>query len=120
MSDQPQSNYDEVRVVDPQTGGEKGSKLAKFSLIPAKFLWDLAEHYGKGEQKYAARNWQKAYDWELAIDAHDRHYNLWLQGEDIDNETGSHNLVAACWHLIALWWFQRNNKGTDSVREFNK
>ena len=130
MSDKPQSNYDEVRVVDPQTGGEKGSKLAKFSLIPAKFLWDLAEHYGKGMVKYAARNWQRGYLWSLSVDAHDRHWNLWLQGEDYDvcheicaadckEHTGSHHLVAAVWHLIALWWFQRNSKGTDDIREWN-
>lgn len=42
----------EVRVVDPTTGGEKGSKLARFSLIPPEFLWALAEHYGKGANKY--------------------------------------------------------------------
>lgn len=42
----------EVRVVDPTTGGEKGSKLARFSLIPPEFLWALAEHYGKGAAKY--------------------------------------------------------------------
>lgn len=121
---------EEVRVVDPNTGGEKGSKLAKFSLIPAKFLWDLAEHYGKGMKKYAARNWERGYDWALSVDAHDRHWNLWLQGEDYDvcrpdcpsecgEHTGSHHLVAACWHLIALWWFQRHNKGNDTVRQSN-
>jgi hypothetical protein len=43
---------EETRVVDPNTGGEKGSKLAMFSLIPSEFLWALAEHYGTGAKKY--------------------------------------------------------------------
>lgn len=121
----------EAIVTDPETGGQKASKLAKFSLIPVSFLWDLAEHYGKGMVKYAARNWQRGYNWSLSQDAHDRHWALWLMGEDYDicrptcptdckDHTGSHHLVAAAWHVIALWWFQRNGKGTDDIREWNK
>lgn len=106
----------EIRVTDPITGGEKGSKLAMFSLIPKDFLWALAEHYGKGARKYAPRNWQKGYKWSLTVDAAERHWNAWLLGEDDDPETGSSHLVAAAWHVIALWWFQRNGRGTDDVR----
>lgn len=42
----------EIRTIDPITGGEKGMKLARFSLIPPDFLLALAEHYGKGARKY--------------------------------------------------------------------
>lgn len=42
----------EIRTTDPITGGQKGSKLARFSLVPADFLWSLAEHYGRGALKY--------------------------------------------------------------------
>ena len=44
---------EELRIVDPNTGGAKGTKIARFSLIPSEFLWALAEHYGKGARKYA-------------------------------------------------------------------
>lgn len=106
----------EVRTVDPTTGGEKGAKLARFSLIPADFLWALAEHYGVGSRKYADRNWEKGYRWSLSLDAHSRHLNQWMLGETHDIETGSHHLVAAAWHLIALWWYDRHKKGTDDIR----
>lgn len=106
----------EVRVVDPKTGGEKGAKLAKFSLIPADWLWALAEHYGKGALKYASRNWERGYAWSLSLDASQRHLSEWLQGEDTDEETGSSHLVAAAWHLIALWVFHRRGLGTDDIR----
>lgn len=106
----------EVRVVDPKTGGEKGSKLARFSLIPADFLWALAEHYGRGARKYEDRNWERGYKWSLTLDAHERHLKQWLLGEDNDEETGSSHLVAAAWHLVALWWFHRHNRGTDDIR----
>lgn len=105
----------EVRVVDPKSGGEKGSKLARFSLIPADWLWALAEHYGRGARKYADRNWEKGYLWYLSEDAFMRHYGQWKMGEDVDEETGSHHLICAAWHLIALWWFQKHGKGTDDI-----
>jgi hypothetical protein len=107
---------EEVRVVDPNTGGEKGAKLARFSLIPAGFLWALAEHYGQGAKKYSDRNWERGYKWSLSLDAHSRHLNQWLLGETNDSETGSNHLVAAAWHLIALWFFSVYGKGTDDIR----
>jgi len=106
----------EVRIKDPNTGAEKGSKLAMFSLIPSEWLWTLAEHYGKGAKKYAKRNWEAGYAWSLSEDAFKRHFEQWKQGEDIDEETGSNHLISAAWHLIALYCFQTWGKGTDDIR----
>jgi hypothetical protein len=107
---------EEVRIVDPVTGGQKGSKLQRFSLIPAEFLWALAEHYGLGARKYDDRNWERGYKWSLSQDAHDRHLNTWLRGEDCDPETGTNHLIAAAWHLVALFIFQLRGLGTDDIR----
>lgn len=41
----------EVRVTDPETGGQKGQKPARFDLIPPA-IWEVAELYGKGAAKY--------------------------------------------------------------------
>lgn len=106
----------EVRVVDPVSGGEKGAKEARFSLIPREFLWELACHYGRGARKYADRNWERGYKWSLSQDAMERHFNQWLLGEDNDQETGTNHLVCALWHLIALYTFSRRNLGTDDIR----
>jgi hypothetical protein len=108
----------EVRVTDPITGGEKGQKPQRFSLIPIQFLWALATHYGIGGQKYADRNWERGYAWSLSLDAHGRHLAAFLNGERDDIETGSHHLIAAIWHLIALYIFDVRNLGTDDVREW--
>lgn len=107
---------EEVRITDPTTGGQKGSKLARFSLIPAEFLWALAEHYGIGAKKYDDRNWERGYKWSLSQDAHDRHFNQWLRGEDKDQETGTNHLIAAAWHLVALYIYQLRGLGTDDIR----
>lgn len=107
----------ETIVTDPKTGGQKGQKLARFSLIPRELLWALAEHYGLGARKYADRNWERGYNWSLSLDASERHLNQWLLGEDTDAETGSNHLVAAIWHLVALFVFQRRGLGTDDIRQ---
>lgn len=106
---------EEIRTVDPVTGGEKGSKLARFSLVPPEFLWALAEHYGKGAFKYADRNWERGYKWGLSIDALERHLTQWKMGERTDQETGSSHLIAAAWHCIALFIFELRGLGTNDV-----
>lgn len=105
----------ETMQTDPTTGGRKGSKLARFSLIPPDFLWALAEHYGKGARKYEDRNWQRGYNWSLSLDALERHLTLWKGGETHDPETDTHHLVCVAWHAIALWWFQQWRVGTNDV-----
>lgn len=106
----------ETRITDPTTGGQKGSKLARFSLIPPDFLWALAEHYGLGARKYADRNWERGYKWSLSVDALLRHLMAWLNGESNDAETGSSHLIAVAWHACALFVFERRQLGTDDVR----
>jgi hypothetical protein len=105
----------EVRVTDPLTGGQKGQKLQRFSLIPPEFLWQLAEHYGKGAFKYADRNWEKGYKWSLTVDAMERHWNQFKMGERYDPETKSHHLIAAAWHVVALFIYDVRGLGTNDV-----
>jgi len=116
----------EVKVVDSKTGGVKGTKLARFSLIPSEFLWALAEHYGVGARKYAQRNWERGYAWSLTVDAMQRHVHKFLMGErydahlpdcppDCTEHTGSHHLIAAAWHCVALYTFDTRRIGTNDV-----
>lgn len=107
---------EEVRVTDPTTGGQKGTKLARFSLIPPEFLWALAEHYGKGALKYDDRNWEKGYKWSLTADALERHWTQFKLGEDVDSETGSHHLLAVAWHAAALFIFWMRGLGTNDLQ----
>lgn len=105
----------EVRVVDPNSGGEKGTKLGRFDLVPPEALWELAEHYGKGCNKYSPRNWEKGYAWSLSFSALMRHLYQWVMGEKYDKETGTHHLIAVAWHAFALFTFDLRGLGTDDV-----
>ena len=108
---------DEVRVTDPVTGGQKGSKLARFDLLPWDIIWQDAEHYGKGAEKYDARNWEKGYSWSLSIAALSRHLASFCRGEDIDPETGSHHLAAVRFHAAALMRFGKTHPELDDRGE---
>jgi hypothetical protein len=111
----PGSEPKEVRVTDPDTGGQKCSKLARFDLLPADQLWQLAEHYGKAvvSGKYADRNWEKGYNWSLSYAAGMRHANKFWMGEDIDQPTGSKHVIAAAWHFLALAEFMDTHPEKD-------
>lgn len=104
----------EVRVRNEQTGGEKGSKLARYDLIPAEPLRILAEHYGRGARKYEDRNWERGYDWSLSFAAMNRHLWSFWAGEDIDPETGSPHMAAVAWHAFLLLEFAVTHPDLDN------
>ena len=106
----------EVIIVDPTTGGAKGQKIERFDLVPNEFERALARHYGMGTRKYSDRNWEKGYKWSLSVGALRRHLAAWLDGESIDEETGSNHLIAVAWHAVALFIFELRGLGTDDVR----
>lgn len=102
----------EERVTNATTGGEKGSKIEQYALIPVEPLRQLAEMYGRGAQKYAPRNWERGYDWSLSYSALQRHANAFWGGEDFipqtpegvedDPTAGVHHLVAVAWHALTM------------------
>lgn len=113
--ERPTNPRQEVRITDSITGGEKGSKLARFDLIPPEAHWELAEVYGRGSLKYADRNWEKGYKWGLSVAALERHLNLWKRGESRDPETGCHHLSQVAWHAFTLLTYELRGLGTDDV-----
>lgn len=123
------------------TGGQKGVKLARFDLIPAGPLYELAVHYGRGARKYANHQWRQGYEWSKSIGALGRHFNDFLAGKDYDvcsnepgnckftdndgneyvpeepdtcyNHTGSHHMAAVAWHAFLLLEFKDHYIGFD-------
>lgn len=104
---------EETRVTDPATGGQKGAKPEKYSMIPAWPLSEIARVYGFGANKYERDNWRKGYAWSLSLDALMRHIELFRSGVSEDNETGYHHLAHAAFHLNTLMEFERLGLGTD-------
>lgn len=94
----------EVRVTSP-TGGQKGTKEARFDLIPAEAIWWLAVLYGRGAAKYDDHNWRLGYKWSLSFSAAMRHMWKFWRGEDMDPELGVPHPVCAAFHMFGLTTF---------------
>ncbi len=117
VAQQEWTRDDEIRVVDPVTGGEKGQKGERYDLIPAVAHQELARVFGFGSTKYADDNWRKGYSWRLSVGALERHLAAWKQGESVDAESGCHHLAHAAWHCYVLQTFEREGLGTDDIPE---
>ena len=103
---------EEIRVTSA-TGGEKGTKLARYDLLPPEALRSLAELYGKGAEKYAAHNWRRGYDWSLSFAALQRHAWQFWNGEDCDAETGAPHMASVAFHALALITFMAEQREYD-------
>jgi hypothetical protein len=115
----------ETRIVDPETGGEKGSKIERFDLIPAEVRRQDALVYGAGAKKYADDNWRKGYSWRLSLAAMYRHINKFELGEVYDEELTElagepvQHLAAARWHCATLMTFWEDELGTNDLPEWD-
>ena len=94
----------EIRSVS-STGGEKGVKPARYSLLPVEALEQVAELYARGAEKYAEHNWRLGYDWSKSYDSLMRHANAFWRGEDIDEEMGLPHMAAVAFHSLTLLTF---------------
>lgn len=114
---QRQQGDDEVRVTDPNTGGQKGSKSVQFGRLP-RSLAEVARHFTIGSNKYpdvepGRANWSLGYAYSLGFNAMMRHAFDWWYGENTDAETGSNHLAAVVFHALTLMEFQNEGLGTD-------
>ena len=91
----------EIRSVSA-TGGEKGTKVFRYDLVPGWPLRMLAKLYGVGARKYSERNWEKGYEWSKSFAALNRHLWAWWGGEDRDPETDIPHITCVAWHAFAL------------------
>lgn len=109
----PEGGDDEVRIVDPVTGGAKGSKLAQLGALDPYALMDVAKVAGFGSTKYERYNFAKGYRWSLSFDAMQRHLLAFWGGEDMDPESNLPHLAHGSWHGLALLTFASRKLGTD-------
>jgi hypothetical protein len=92
----------EVRITDPETGGQKGQKAEQYSLIPVEAMAQVARVYAHGAEKYSRNNWRLGYDWHLSYDAMQRHLTAFWGGQDLDLDSGLPHLAHAVFHALTL------------------
>lgn len=103
----------EIRIIDPETGGEKGQKDVRLHALPWEALHELGRVFTFGEQKYDDYNFRKGFAWSLSFDALQRHAWAFWNREDNDPESGLHHLAHCAWHGLILLFFSLTKRGTD-------
>lgn len=69
----------------------------RMSLVPSSLTLYTAAGMTYGEQKYAAHNWRKGFNWSSILDSLQRHIDAFKEGENIDDESGlPHLCLIAC------------------------
>jgi Domain of unknown function (DUF5664) len=73
-----------------------GTLKPSMSLIPGPALVAEAMVFALGAAKYGPYNWrEKAISSRTYVDACERHLRAWLDGEDLDEESGQSHLAHA-------------------------
>lgn len=86
---------------------------ARFDLLPADALEELARVYAQGAKKYAPDNWALGMSWRRCLGSLLRHAFKWSSGEDIDKESGCHHAAHIAWNALTLVAYARRGVGTD-------
>jgi hypothetical protein len=81
--------YQEIPAHPPEPAGTKyDAGKPPMSLIPRSAHVAEAEVLAFGAKKYAAHNWRAGFAWSRLTDAAMRHLTAFIDGEDVDPETG--------------------------------
>ena len=88
------------------TKGEEGEKhdegKLRLDLIPTLPIKELALVYGMGAKKYGKDNWKKGLKYSRIYAAMLRHLVAWIEGEDVDEESGYNHLAHVAWGCFTL------------------
>ncbi len=94
------------------TEGRKfdGDKL-RYDLLPFDVIDELVKDLTYGAAKYEANNWQKV-DASRYKAALMRHMSAYMQGEEIDKESGLPHIVMVMCNAMFLRWKDKHDKNT--------
>jgi hypothetical protein len=82
-------------------------------LLPFESLIEIGKVLEFGKKKYAAHKWREGMAWSRLLGALLRHVFKWAMGNDIDPETGLHELAHAGCCVVFLLSYALTGKGTD-------
>lgn len=107
-----------VIYFSPSTVEVAGGKKSDTGKTPCELLSPIAlsataDVLGFGARKYAAHNWRKGLAWSRVIGAIFRHLFAFMQGEDLDKETGLPHIDHIAAEVMFIQEFYRTRKDLD-------
>jgi len=104
-------------VSEPKDTKEVGNKLdagkPMLSLIPKEAMWGMANAFTYGAKKYSAHNFKQGIAYSRLADAALRHITAYMDGENIDEESGNCHLDHALASLAMLKYMSVNKQSED-------
>mgnify|MGYP003151237939 CR=1 FL=1 len=103
---------------EPSQGEEGGQRdnhgKPRHDLIAPEMLDGVAAVLAFGAKKYGERDWEKGLLWGGTLASTMRHLMVWMQREELDEESGLPHLDHAACNIMFLCAFARRGIGTDS------
>lgn len=97
----------------PGAGVKFDQGKLQWNLLPMKSLRGAVRVMMKGAVKYAPWNWRKGMPWSQPYNALQRHLDAWMEGEDLDPDSGENHLDHAICELLFLRMFVIERPGND-------
>jgi hypothetical protein len=83
------------------------------SLLPFDALREVGRVLTHGQKKYGAYNWKQGMDWSRPTSALIRHLEDWMNGNDLDYDSGCLLLAQVATNALFLLSYQLNGIGND-------
>lgn len=100
-SDYPIKSVEEMKESNPKD--LVGVKKVSYSVIPETVIAEIAVAMMEGARKYARHNYRVAgVKASVYFDAARRHLAKWWEGQDIDPDSGVHEITKAIASLVVL------------------
>lgn len=101
-----------LQLKTDNTGHKFDGDKDRWELVPPEIA-ALVALFTRGAKKYGDRNWEKGMSWGRIFGALMRHAWLWMAGEEYDQETGAHHMVAVAWNALILYVYTVRKVGID-------
>lgn len=106
-------------VSELETATKHNAGKIRLELIPPSAIDAMGRAFTYGAEKYADYDWAKGFDWEVLIGSASRHFNDFRKGNDIDEESGLHQLDLLMANIAMLIAHVEEGLGNDNRRKTN-
>lgn len=117
ITEEVKESMDTFRVIPEGKKYDKGKN--RMGLVLQGFsnaLWEVGRVGTFGANKYGENNWMYLDNAKNRYkDALFRHLFQYMQGKDLDDESGIKHLSHACWNCLALLEFELGETITDEM-----
>lgn len=102
------------------TGRKEKQGKVPMILVPRLASIEVGRVAGFGMGKYGPYNWMLGLPWSDLISAQERHWDKWILGTRLDEESGIHHLAHSCMNTMMLLEYDLLGIGTDDRPPYNK